>query len=237
MSWKKYFKIFKLFYDYRSFKNMARRFDRRFIPKLINLHPIFGEDTSSTGFDRHYVYHPAWATRIIARNKPDFHVDISSTLCFSTIVSAFVPVHFYDYRPANVKLSGLTNGQADLLSLPFGDDEIKSLSCMHVIEHIGLGRYGDKIDPEGDKKAIAELKRVLAPGGSLLFVVPVGKPKIFFNAHRVYSYEQIISCFSNLELMEFALIPRREEGDLLVNPERPLVDSQDYGCGCFWFKK
>ena len=62
-------------------------------------------------------------------------------------------------------------------------------------------------DPDADLQAIAELKRVLAVGGSLLFVAPVGKPKIMFNAHRVYSYDEITKYFEGLELREFALIP------------------------------
>ncbi|NDC42314.1 MAG: DUF268 domain-containing protein, partial [Chitinophagia bacterium] len=56
--------------------------------------------------------------------------------------------------------------------LPFESDSIPSLSCMHTIEHVGLGRYGDQLDPQGDLKAIAELKRVVQPGGDLLFVTP-----------------------------------------------------------------
>jgi hypothetical protein len=59
---------------------------------------------------------------------------------------------------------------------------------MHVIEHIGLGRYGEALDPDGDLKAIRELVRVLAAGGNLLVVVPVGRPRIQFNAHRIYDY-------------------------------------------------
>jgi len=235
---KKYFKIFKFVKDFNSFKKLSKTSDSRFVPIIKDFYPVLGEDTANTGFDRHYTYHPAWAARIIANNRPEFHVDISSILHFSTIVSAFVPVHFYDYRPAQINLDGLTNGQADLLSLPFNDGEIKSLSCMHVVEHVGLGRYGDPIDPTGDIKAINELKRVLSVDGNLLFVVPTGKPKLAFNAHRIYSYDQIISYFKELTLVEFALIPtRKEDGDLLINPNKEMVDKQDYGCGCFWFKK
>ena len=106
---------------------------------------------------------------------------------------------------------------------------------MHTVEHVGLGRYGDTIDPDGDLKAIGELRRVLSPSGSLLFVVPVGKPSIEFNAHRIYSYDQILSYFSDLELLEFALIP--DKGGLFVNASKEMANSQDYGCGCFWFKK
>ena len=106
---------------------------------------------------------------------------------------------------------------------------------MHTIEHIGLGRYGDEIDPQGDIKAINELKRVLAQNGDLLFVTPVGKPKIEFNAHRIYSYEQIKEYFSPLTIKEFSLIP--DSGGIIINADPALVKEQNYGCGCFWFKK
>jgi hypothetical protein len=69
---------------------------------------------------------------------------------------------------------------------------------MHVVEHVGLGSYGDSLDPNGDLKAMSELKRVLSINGNLLFVVPVGKPRVMFNAHRIYSYEQIIECFKGI---------------------------------------
>ena len=140
--------------------------------------------------------------------KPTKHIDISSSLYFSSIVSAFIPIDFYDYRPANINLSNLNSKKGDLLSLPFADNSIQSISCMHTVEHVGLGRYGDPIDPDGDLKAIKESKRVTAKNGSLLFVVPIGgTSKIEFNAHRIYSYNQVISYFEEFELREFSLIP------------------------------
>lgn len=200
--------------------------------------PCLNDKTLVTSFDRHYIYHTAWAARILAKTKPKLHIDISSSLYFSSIISAFTPVKFYDYRPADLNLSNLLSRKADLISLPFKDNSISSLSCMHTVEHVGLGRYGDPLDPEGDLKAISELKRVLAPGGSLLFVIPIGKPKIVFNAHRIYSYNQIIEYFSDLKLKEFALIPDDpKDGGLIVNPSNKLLNKQSYGCGCFWFKK
>jgi ubiquinone/menaquinone biosynthesis C-methylase UbiE len=146
-------------------------------------------------------------------------------------------VRFYDYRRADLQLGNLTSDAADLLALPFADGSIESLSCMHVVEHIGLGRYGDSLDPDGDLKAISELKRVLAPEGNLLFVVPIGKPMIMFNAHRIYSYEQVMSYFSELELKEFALIPDNpSEGGLIHDAIKEQADRQTYACGCFWFR-
>jgi SAM-dependent methyltransferase len=200
--------------------------------------PRLGDNTSGTEFDRHYVYHPAWAARILAETKPAEHVDISSSLYFCSMISAFIPTHFYDYRPADLRLDNLVSDHADILALPFADESIASLSCMHVVEHIGLGRYGDPLDPVGDLRAITELKRVLAPEGNLLFVVPVGRPRIMFNAHRIYSFAMIRSYFENLELIEFSLIPdNRENGGLIRNATPDMADAQEYGCGCFLFRK
>lgn len=209
--------------------------DQRFSVKTSELYPCLKDKITNTPFDHHYIYHPAWAARILAQTRPAYHVDISSILSFSTIISAFVPVKFYDYRTAALNLPGLESGFADLKQLSFADNSVPSLSCMHTIEHIGLGRYGDEIDPQGDTRSINELKRVLMPGGDLLFATPVGKPKIEFNAHRIYSYEQVIGYFSPLELREFSLIP--DAGGIIMNADPNLVKEQDYGCGCFWFKK
>lgn len=225
--------------DYISFKKQQAQKPHRFVVRLQDLYPCIQDKTTTTGFDAHYIYHPAWAARILARLKPEFHVDISSSLHFCTMVSAFLQVKFYDYRPAGIHLSGLTSESADLLALPFADGSVCSLSCMHVVEHVGLGRYGDPLDPDGDLKAIAELKRVLSVGGNLLFVVPVGTPKVMFNAHRIYSYEQVMSFFNELELLEFTLIPDipQEGGGLITHATKELADAQMYGCGCFWFSK
>jgi SAM-dependent methyltransferase len=222
-----------------KFKKLSRNSSKRFSLSWKNRFPCLNDNTETTSFDRHYVYHQAWAARILASNKPEFHVDISSMLFFCSLVSAFIPMKFFDYRPPDLVLDNLECGHADLLSLPFPDESISSLSCMHVIEHVGLGRYGDSLDPDGDLKAMSELKRVLAPGGNLFFVVPIGGvSKIMFNAHRIYSYQQVLDCFPGLELKEFALVPDDPaDGGLIINATREMLDAQNYGCGCFLFAK
>ena len=193
------------------------------------------DNTESLSFDSHYAYHPAWAARILAKNRPERHIDISSMLEFSTIVSAFIPVDYYEYRPVEIKLSGLNTFHCNILSLPFKNNSVPSLSCMHVVEHIGLGRYGDPIDPSGDMKAALELQRVLAPGGTLLFVVPVGHPLLRFNAHRIYSYELVIQMFKELNLKSFSLI--NDNCEFIQNADFADISKQTYACGCFEFTK
>ena len=194
------------------------------------------EATARFSFDRHYVYHLAWAARVLAADPPRTHVDIASSVYFAAMISAFVETEFYDYRPADLRLDNVRPGAADLTDLPFADRSVESLSCMHVVEHVGLGRYGDPLDPDGDLKAISELQRVLAAGGSLLFVVPVGTPRVVFNAHRIYDFETIRGAFDEVKLEEFALVPDRDEG-LIRDADPALVQRQEYGCGCFWFRR
>jgi len=225
--------------EYQAFKGLSETSGNRFKLSWDDRYPCMDDRTEYTSFDRHYVLHPAWAARILSELKPDVHYDISSTLYFGAIVSAFIKFKFYDYRPAQLKISGFESNHADLLNLPFESNSIPSLSCMHTIEHIGLGRYGDPLDFDGDLKAINELKRVLMIGGNLLVVVPIAaEPRINFNAHRVYSAKQFISYFHELELVEFCLIPDNEgDSDFIINPTEDILAQSIYDCGCFWFKK
>jgi hypothetical protein len=85
---------------------------------------------------------------------------------------------------------------------------------------------------------MAQLRRVLAPGGDLLFVAPVGRPRVQFNAHRIYAFEQVTEAFAGLELVQFALVPDRANGSELIEAAtREQADAQRYGCGCFWFRR
>ncbi len=223
-------------YSFFVFQKLSKK-NNTTLPVFKEQYPCLTDDTGNSEFEPHYTYHPAWAARVLARQAPKKHIDISSQLSFSLLVSAFIPVEFYDYRPADIKLDNFFTGKADLTHLPFSESSIESLSCMHVIEHVGLGRYGDPLDPKGDQKAANELKRVLAPGGKFLFVVPVGKSTVRFNAHRVYSYEQILDLFSGLKLEQFDLLPDKYDQGIIYNADPALVKNQKFGCGLFIFTK
>jgi SAM-dependent methyltransferase len=199
-------------------------------------YPCLTDNTGVTQFEPHYTYHPAWAARVLAKTKPIEHIDISSSLSFVSCVSAFISIKFYDYRPAKLNLSNLFSDFADITKLPFADNSIESLSCMHVVEHIGLERYGDIFDPRGDLKAVSELERVLKQDGNLLFVVPIGGiMRIQYNAHRIYTYKSIIEYFKNLKLISFSLIT--DDSKFIENANGDIADLQKWGCGCFWFRK
>ena len=121
----------------------------------------------------------------------------------------------------------------DMNQIPSGS--IPSLSSFHAIEHFGLGRYGDPIDPLGHQKAIAEMKRIVCDGGVLLFSVPIGVQRIEFNGHRIFDPLEVIRLFKGFELMEFSAID--DNGLFQENVAFEDYRTQRYGCGLFHFKK
>jgi hypothetical protein len=222
--------------QFRQFKEQSC-LDGRFEPKQTDWFPFLNDDTPETGFDPHYVLHTSWAARVLARSKPKVHVSFGDSLYFAGIASAFVPVTFCDIRKSGLPFRDIKEDSANLTSLPPSwTGTLPSISCMHVLEHIGLGRYGDALDASGDRKAASELARVLAPGGQLLMVVPMeDPPRVCFNAHRLYSYSQVLDLFPHLSLQEFTLITN--EGQFFENADPGLIKGHKYACGCFRYTK
>jgi hypothetical protein len=167
----------------------------------LDLQPCLGDWSIHTPFDAHYFYQGAWLARRVIATKVSKHVDIGSSVLTISVLSAQIETVFVDYRPLKVSLPGLTSIAGNILDLPFPDDSIDSLSCLHVIEHIGLGRYGDPIDPSGSIKAALELQRIVSRGGNIFLSVPIGRERVCFNAHRVHSAMTVLTLFPELTLL------------------------------------
>ncbi len=197
--------------------------------------PQLLDGTPETGIDPHYFHVSAWAARRIVEAGPALHVDVGSQNLFVATLAAAVPVLFVDFRPLRARIPGLLSVGASLLALPFADESLESLSCLHVAEHVGLGRYGDPLDPGGTRKSAAELARVLAPGGQLLFAVPVGRPRVCFNAHRVHAAREVRGWFAELELAEFAGVG--DDGDLVNDASLDRFDGAEFACGFFRLRR
>jgi SAM-dependent methyltransferase len=121
-------------------------------------------------------------------------------------------VVFWDIRPPNFRLPNLEYRNGSILEIPLPGRSVISLSCLHTIEHIGLGRYGDPIDPQGTDKAVRELARILAPGGRLLLSCPIGRERVCFNAHRILHPERVIQLLPELSLKEFSAVGDPDNG-------------------------
>jgi SAM-dependent methyltransferase len=202
---------------------------------MLDSYPCLGDWSLRTPFDPHYFYQGAWLARKLAQSKPQWHVDVGSSVLAISVLSASTNTIFVDYRPLQAPLSGLSSVAGDILRLPFANDSLQSLSCLHVIEHIGLGRYGDPIDPQGSVKAAYELQRIMRPGGKLYLSLPIGRERVCFNAHRVHSPHSVLRIFSHLTLVEFSFVD--DEGQLRERQSPPSADNLQYGCGLFLFEK
>ncbi len=202
---------------------------------LADTYPCLTDRTSTTPFDPHYFYQGAWIARKLAGSNPTRHVDVGSSVLTISVLSGHVPTIFLDYRPLAVGLPGLGSIAASVSGLPFADGSISSLSCLHVIEHIGLGRYGDPIDPDGTFRALDELQRVTSRGGRLYLSVPVGRERVCFNAHRVLCPDTVLQRLNAMELISFSLVD--DEGRYHPDCDVSCAGQLDYGCGLFELSK
>ena len=191
--------------------------------------------SSAGGTVGHYFWQDLWAARHLHQRGIRDHVDIGSRLDgFVAHILPFCRVTYVDIRPLSNSIEGLTFRQGSLLSLPFPDASIDSLSCLHVIEHVGLGRYGDPVEPQGYRRAAAELSRVLAAGGQLLIGTPVGRQRLCFDSHRIFDPQTIRAAFPTLHLAQFSLI---DDVGHTVHTHASFEQARacNYGCGLFVF--
>ena len=169
----------------------------------ISLWPCLDDKTPVTVFDKYYFYQDTWAARKIFEIQPKSLVDSGSTALLVGIISQFVPTISVDVRPLPISLPGLTCMCASIKELPFKNHTIELLSSMCVIEHVGLGRYGDTLDTQGSIKAFKEVSRVIKPGGHFLFSVPLSHTSgLSFNAHRVFNKQQVLGCLQDFSLKD-----------------------------------
>ena len=188
-----------------------------------------------------------WQDLIVARKifdaKPDRHVDIASRVDgFVAHVASFREIEVFDIRPITTKIPGVLFKQADLMeSSASFNNYCDSLSCLHALEHFGLGRYGDPLDPSGYENGIRNMSRILCPGGVFYLSVPVGLERVEFNAQRVFNPKTIIDIAKSnkLELDKFSLFTS-DAGMVEMDVQNKTLDAVSmnrYGLGIFSFIK
>lgn len=193
-----------------------------------------------------------WQDLLVARKifeaSPQKHVDIGSRVDgFVTHVATFREIEVFDIRPLTTVIPGVVFKQADLMS----DESIASyvsdskgycdsISCLHAIEHFGLGRYGDKIDPDGYVRGIRNIARLLKSGGKCYLSTPIGRQRVEFNANWIFSPSTIINAAHSNGLIFENLTVVNQEGDhqMVDSPDTlSALEGSDYNLGIFSFKK
>lgn len=219
--------------EYRLFKsNMPLGYNE--FPVSLSM-PRFAERFELAGIAAgHYFHQDLLVAQKIYHRNPVRHVDIGSRVDgFVAHVATFRQIMVFDIRPMESKTPNIIFHQSDLLQ-PQGEFNLycDSLSCLHALEHFGLGRYGDPIRFDGHLRAFENLYAILKPGGILYLSVPIGPQRIEFNAHRVFAIQTILAMSENrFQLSNFSFV--NDAGDLhqdiQLTPD--LISNQ---CNCYY---
>ena len=190
-----------------------------------------------------------WQDLLVARRifeaKPRRHVDVGSRVDgFVAHVASFRQIEMFDVRHISAQVPGVTFRQADLMQpvqTLVEDGYCDSLSCLHAIEHFGLGRYGDPVDPLGHERGLANMARLIAPGGRFYLSTPIGRERVEFNANRVFDPGTIIRCgqANALRLQELTIVTPEGRVTEAALSEQSLLQlaRADYNLGIFVFEK
>ena len=203
--------------------------------------PIINEKYTKAGAMGNYFWQDLWAAKLIYKSGVNTHFDIGSRIdgFIAHLLAMDIEVTLIDIRefPAAVeKLNTIVDDATSLKQIE--DESIDSMSALCSLEHFGLGRYGDPIDPDACFKCFQQIQRKLKVGGKLYLSVPIGKERVEFNAHRVFYADTIVNQFDRLRLVEFSCTA---EGTIESNVDIHKYDKDEhngeYRYGLFHFVK
>ena len=203
--------------------------------------PIIRDKYAYAGGIHNYFCQDLWAARLVIRSGVKQHFDIGSRLdgFIAHLLAADIEVTMIDVRKFPGEVAGLHTIVDDATTLhQIPDESLESVSALCSLEHFGLGRYGDPIDPEACFTCFESIQKKLKPGGKLYLSLPVGKERVEFNAHRVFYAATVVACFSSLQLQEFSCTSLgKMEYDVDLHKYDGDEHNGEYRYGLFYFVK
>lgn len=205
------------------------------------LWPILNDKYAMAGSINNYFWQDLWAAKRIYKSKVKTHFDIGSRVdgFIAHLLAMDIDVSVIDVRKFPGEVENLHTIVDDATKLKqIEDDTIYSMSALCSLEHFGLGRYGDKIDPEACFRCFEEIQKKMAKQGNLYISVPIGKERLEFNAHRVFYANTIIESFHDMVLKEFSCTAGgRIEYDVDIHKYDNDMHDGNYRYGLFHFQK
>ncbi len=192
-------------------------------------YPCLQDRYKSAGSLHSYFWQDLWAAKLIHDKNPGSHYDIGSRVdgFIAHLASFRERIYMVDIRPMENVIPGVEFVQADATNLEnFADGSIESISALCSLEHFGLGRYGDDIDPDGFIKVSKAIARVLSDGGDAYIAVPIGWQHLEFDAHRIFYAQTVIDAFAPLKCVELSCTH-----DGIIEYNIPVHKYDDYKLG------
>jgi len=218
--------------NYRAFKRLERGDSAPAFP-ITRRYPMLNDRTSGAGAARGgYFHQDLLVARRIFENNPARHIDIGSRIDgFVAHVASFREIEVLDIRPLSEQVQNIRFRQVDFMQEPFPlADCCDSVSCLHALEHFGLGRFGDPLDPEGHLKGFRNLHRIVRTGGRCYLSVPLGPQRIEYDAHRVFSLDYLLRMVSGrFRLDRFSYV---DDSGALHEDVRPTPELIATDCEC-----
>ncbi len=192
----------------------------------------------------HYFHQDLLVARRIFENNPQRHIDVGSSIeGFVAHVASYRSIEVFDIRPQPNTVRNISFLQADLMS-PLPEEYLActdSLSCLHTIEHFGLGRYGDPVNYDGYKIGLENLSSIVKPGGKFYLSTVIGPQRINFNAHRVFRVKFLLDLLEpGFVLDQFSYVDdagKLHEDVTLSDEAAENSFGTQYGCGIFELTK
>jgi SAM-dependent methyltransferase len=229
--------IIPFFKNYFGFRKKNKK-DPEF--RITTLLPNFHDRYGSAGeIPLHYFHQDILVAQKIFNANPEKHVDIGSRIDgFVSILASFRDVEVFDIRPFDLKVLKIKFIRADLMNDNFSiTNYTDSVSCLHAIEHFGLGRYGDKLDPNGHLKGLDNIYKMLIPNGKFYFSTLIGPQRIEYDAHRIFSVKYLLDYFSRkYKIQSFSYVNDGNEIFKDVELTNSNIEKNfgcNYGCGIF----
>ncbi|MGZ3592636.1 MAG: DUF268 domain-containing protein [Syntrophales bacterium] len=229
--------------DYREIRRQAKQSGMVF--PFGKLYPCIEDKDQKSGIaSGHYFHQDLLIASKLYINKPVKHVDIGSRIDgFVAHVASFREIEVFDIRELTAAIQNVNFRRLDIMDRDFAlIDYCDSVSCLHALEHFGLGRYGDKVDYNGHLLGWENIYKMLKKGGKCYFSVPIGVQRIEFNAHRVFSLAYVMNNMigSRYKVDSFSYV--NDKGDLVKDAVLDEISlksnfSLNYGCGIFELSK
>lgn len=205
------------------------------------LWPVVSDKYADAGTIENYFWQDFWAAKLIRKSGVKEHFDIGSRIdgFISHLLVMGIDVTMIDVRNFPKQVEGLHTIIDDATTLrQVADESIGSLSALCSLEHFGLGRYGDTVDPEACFKCFTNIQKKLKKGGHLYISVPVGKERVEFNAHRIFYPATVVDAFADMQLIEFSCATEVEiEYNVDLHKYDNDMHNGNHRFGLFHFKK